>query len=383
MFYRTLLLAAGLLVNAGPGFCLQVGAPIPEMARISTGEFLMGSKDGATWEKPVHRVDVSEFWMAKRPVSYEQYRAYKPNHDVPDGVDPANAVTGMSWEDAAAYCRWLSEQTGQSFRLPTEAEWEKAARGGLEGKKYPWGDESPVPDDKLDDPNYSIPERENGYGIFAGTYNLWEWVADGYSSDYYQNSPEKDPRGPSESKYRVLRGGGYRSDPTSMRCGNRGSARSQTASAVITFRVARDVSELTISEARPPVAPKPPLEASPAQPHPAQPTPPSESIDIRAVSVETQGNEVVVTVRTSAAPRYKTFILPSPDRLVIDFAGAQLRAPSSNRRIDVNVSGVTRVRSAQFKSSPPIARTVIDMEAPLDYSVEPGADTLVIRVRDR
>ena len=356
----------------------------------------MGAEDGATWEKPVHRVDVSDFWIGKRPVTYEQYRGFRPDHPLPDGVAPASPVTGVNWHDAVAYCEWLSAAMGHTFRLPTEAEWEKAVRGGLEGKKYPWGDEAPVSEDQAADPNYVIPERENAYGVFAGTYNLWEWAADGYSSEYYESSPSKDPKGPAEAKYRVLRGGGYRSDPNSMRCGNRGSARPQTASGVVTFRVAREITELTISQQRPPAPPVPqqPAEAppprasepptpAPPQPQP-RPTPPAAGpIDVRDVSVETQGSNVVVTIHTSARPRYKTFVLPSPDRLVVDLDGARLRAPAGSRRVEVNISGVTRVRSAQFKASPPVARTVVDMGTKLDYTVEATDASLIIRINGK
>ena len=363
------------------------------MARIPAGQFSMGAEDGATWEKPVHPVDVSEFWIGKRPVTYEQYRGFRPDHPLPDGVAPNSPVTAVSWNDAVAYCEWLSAVMGHAFRLPTEAEWEKAIRGGLEGKKYPWGDEPPVAEDKAADPSYVIPERENGFGVFAGAYNLWEWVADGYSSNYYEGSPTKDPKGPAEAKYRVLRGGGYRSDPNSMRCANRGSARPQTASGVVTFRVARDIADLTISQQRPPATLPRPAEASPppretsasAQPKP-QPPPPLPAggpIDVRDVSVETQGSDVVVTIHTSARARYKTFVLPSPDRLVIDLAGARLRVPARSRRVDVNISGVLRIRSAQFKVSPPIARTVVDLAAKLDHKVEVTDAGLVIRIKGK
>ncbi len=362
----------------------------------------MGAEDGATWERPVHRVDVSEFWIGKRPVTHEQYRAFRPEHPLAEGVAPTSPVTGVSWNDAVAYCEWLSARTGHSFRLPTEAEWEKTIRGGLEGKNYPWGDEPPVPEEQAADPNYVIPERENGYGVFAGTYNLWEWVADGYSADYYESSPTKDPKGPGEAKYRVLRGGGYRSDPNSMRCANRGSARPQTASGVVTFRVAREIADLTISQQSPPATPaagpaEAPLEAPTAeapvpaqpQPRPAPPAPPSTPIpargpiEVRDVTVETQGSDVTVTVHTSARPRYKTFALRSPDRLVVDFAGARLRAPAGSRRVDVNISGVNRIRTAQFKVSPPIARTVVDMATKLDYTVEATGAGLVIRIKGK
>ena len=394
MFYRTV----ALILTAALPLLAQEGMPVPEMARISAGEFLMGAEDGATWEKPVHRVDVSEFWIGRWPISYEQYRVFRPDHPLPDGIAPGSPVTAVSWHDAVAYCEWLSARTGHGFRLPTEAEWEKAIRGGLEGRKYPWGDEPPVSEELAADPNHVISERENGYGVFAGTYNLWEWAADGYSSDYYENSPDKDPKGPAEAKYRVLRGGGYRSDPNSVRCVNRGSARPQTASAVVTFRVAREITEATILQQRPPASPPQPPEPPPPTPAPPapQPTPaaspqprpapspsPGGAIDIRDVSVETRGSNVVVTIHTSAQPRYKTFVLPSPARLVVDLDGARLQAPAGSRRIEVNISGVNRIRSAQFEVSPPVARTVVDMDTKLDYIVDAADTGLIICIKGK
>ena len=213
MFYQIRVLAS---------VCVVAGAlpaqPAPETVRVAAGRFQMGSAVGAAWEKPVHEVFVSEFSIGKRPVTFAEFRAFRPEHPnpphVPQDVDVSTRpVTGVSWNDAQSYCRWLSEQTGRRYRLPTEAEWEKAIRGGLEGKPYPWGDELSVPKDKAGDPDYEIPEKANPWGIFAGTYGAWGWVVDGFSSDYYRKPPDKDPQGPEGARYRVLRGGGYRSDP--------------------------------------------------------------------------------------------------------------------------------------------------------------------------
>ena len=111
----------------------------------------MGSDDGMDNEKPVHRVWVDGFLMGKFPVTNREYNIFvadkcaeePPFWSEPMFSHPEKPVVGVSWHDATAYCNWLSERTENKFRLPTEAEWERAARGGKEGKKYPWGNEPP------------------------------------------------------------------------------------------------------------------------------------------------------------------------------------------------------------------------------------------------
>ena len=389
MFYQIRLALSLCLVAAA----LQAQTS-PPMARIPAGPFLMGSAEGAIWEKPVHEVHVSAFEISKRPVILSEYRTFRPAHPDPTGlpgnVDAgSNPVTGVSWEDAKAYCEWLTERTGRRYRMPTEAEWGKAIRGGLEGKKYPWGDEPPVPADKVTDTAYRIPERANPLGIFAGTYNLWEWVADGYSADYYRDSPAQDPKGPDDSRYQVLRGGGYRSDPRSMRCANRGSARPKTTSDVITFRIAsgEPSSTVEITENQPPPSPEskapsppPSRKAAPAL-APPRAAVAAGSVSVTGVEVETESAQVVVTIRTSVRAKYKTMVLSSPDRLVVDIVAGTLKVPAGQRRINVAALGVNRVRSAQFKMEPLIARTVIDMQTRLDYDIAAEGDGLRVRLK--
>ena len=391
MFYQIrLLLTACLIVG------VLVAQPVPEIVHIPTGPFQMGSAEGATWEKPVHQVTVSEFSIGKRPVTFREFRAFRPSHPPPPNVDKGTdvsnkPVTGVTWEDARAYCRWLREKTGRSYRLPTEAEWEKAIRGGLEAKPYPWGDEPPVPAENAGDPGYKIPERANPWGIFAGTYGAWEWVADGYAADYYRNSPDTDPQGPEGARYRVLRGGGYRSDPNSVRCANRGSARPGTSSEVITFRVALAGSvPPRVSENRPAPSPKPPA-STPAKPSKPTPTPPTPArsaatggpVSITGIAVETAADQVVVKIAASAQPAYKTMVLSGPDRLVVDIPKGTLKVPSAQRSIRVDAQGVNRVRAAQFKNDPLIARVVIDMEERLGFNIDAEANQLVVRLQGK
>lgn len=195
----------------------------PETIVIPFGEFLMGCDSGAANERSIHRVLVDEFAMGQFAVTNRLYGIFlqATGHNAPPGWNdplfnhPDQPVTSVSWFDATAYCKWLSEQTARLYRLPTEAEWERAARGGLEGKLYTWGDESPV-----DQPNYSAlwlfrPERvgqrpPNGFGLHDMSENVHEWCSDWYDAHYYLGSPVRNPQGPSTGTRRASRGGSWR-----------------------------------------------------------------------------------------------------------------------------------------------------------------------------
>src|SRR5215472_12009979 len=103
----------------------------------------MGQEDGRDEERPLHRVKVSPFRLGPYQVTNAQYRRFRQWDGPPGLSDPAMPVTAVSWFDAVEYCQWLSAESGVHFRLPTEAEWEFAARGGLEQRRYPWGDDPP------------------------------------------------------------------------------------------------------------------------------------------------------------------------------------------------------------------------------------------------
>jgi formylglycine-generating enzyme required for sulfatase activity len=237
-----------------PPAILTLEKPIRmELVRIPAGEFLMGSdpqkdKDAGDNEKPQHRVHLPDFYIGKAPVTNVQFEAFvraKGHKTTAEkegsgwalkgseweqvkGADwhhPGGPKTGIvqkadhpvvqvSWEDAGAFCTWLSEVSGQAFRLPTEAEWEKAARG-TNGRLYPWGNEAPdasrcnfnrevgdtTPVDKY--PTGATPD----FGVLDMAGNVWEWCNDWYAADYYTNAPEHNPPGPPTGQYRVLRGG--------------------------------------------------------------------------------------------------------------------------------------------------------------------------------
>src|SRR6478752_1544041 len=110
-----------------------------DLVAIPGGEFLMGQDDGRDEERPTHRVIVAPFRMARCQLTEAAYAAFRKL----EVIDPALPVTSVSWFDAVAYCEWLAGQWNLPVRLPTEAEWEFAARGGLEQRRYPWGDSLP------------------------------------------------------------------------------------------------------------------------------------------------------------------------------------------------------------------------------------------------
>jgi len=224
------------------------------MRVIPAGWFLMGSEAGQENEQPVHRVWVDEFEMAACQVTNGEYGKFiaatghrKPLHwDDALFSDPEQPVVAPSWFDAVAYCEWLCAKTGRSYQLPTEAEWERAARGGLEGKIYPWGD---APLESL--ANYAERWRKapepvgraecNAYGLFDIGANVHEWCADWFGADYYRVSQERNPRGPNEGTRRASRGGSWRHATKVSRCAARSSIPPEFQYADYGFRVARDI----------------------------------------------------------------------------------------------------------------------------------------------
>lgn len=199
---------------------------------IPTGRFLMGSDAGQDDEQPVHEVEVDAFACAVYPVTQTEFAAFlqATGHELPrewpaviTQVDLP--VTGVSWNDAAAYCRWKSSG-GDVVRLPTEAEWEYAARGGLAGARYPWGDTIPdwVPQrgrGPLAGPWAVTVGEPNGYGLFGIGGNIHEWCADWHSATYYAQSPASNPQGPASGVRRASRGGAWRHAVTVSRCAQR------------------------------------------------------------------------------------------------------------------------------------------------------------------
>jgi formylglycine-generating enzyme required for sulfatase activity len=224
---------------------------VPPLVRIEAASFLMGSQSDN--ECPVHRVDLDAFAIGLYQVSNAEYdsfvqctgRSPLPHREEAQFDDPRQPAVAVSWFDAMSYCEWLSSETGQRFRLPTEAEWECAARGGVAGALYPWGDDPPQ--SRLDDHTRWIdgPEARgggapNGYGLYDICENVHEWCSDWYAPDYYAVSPQRNPRGPETGVRRVSRGGSWRHHVKVTRCAARSSLLPDLRYTDYGFRVASD-----------------------------------------------------------------------------------------------------------------------------------------------
>jgi formylglycine-generating enzyme required for sulfatase activity len=206
----------------------------PSMAVVPAGEFTMGSATGDDDERPAHQVYVAAFSMDKYQVSVGQYakfleatsQAAPPDWSVMNkSRHQTRPVVNVDWADADAYCKWAGK------RLPTEAEWEKAARG-TDGRVYPWGNEYPTRfhansgNDKWSNhwvvvPVGSLEDGKSPYGIYDMAGNVWEWVSDWYAADYYKTGPSKNPTGPPTGGYKVIRGGSWGSGPDGLRSADR------------------------------------------------------------------------------------------------------------------------------------------------------------------
>jgi len=165
----------------------------PDIVTISAGWFLMGSMQGQENEQPCHRVWLDSFGIGRFPITNREYKKFieatgrQPPPFCLDPIfsEPEQPIVAVSWDDAAAYCAWLSEQRNALFRLPSEAEWERAARGGLEGALYPWGDEPPPPtfvgcNLETGGPAKVGLNAPNGFGLYDMSENVHEWCADWY-----------------------------------------------------------------------------------------------------------------------------------------------------------------------------------------------------------
>jgi formylglycine-generating enzyme required for sulfatase activity len=248
---------------------------------IPAGSFMMGAvqgdNDAEDNEKPQHRVEITKpFYIGVYEVTQAQYEAViGDNPSTFKGSD--RPVETVSWIEAVEFCRKLTEKEGGSYRLPTEAEWEYAARGGVEGEKYVWGDEKtplvngvkhanvadesiknsefyewlkPVYDDSGYFAGYDDGYAEtspvgsyapNNYGLYDMAGNILEWCSDWAIGDYYSISPLKDPTGPSSGESRIVRGGCWYNYLRDLRTSYRSTCRPDERLFSIGFRVVRDV----------------------------------------------------------------------------------------------------------------------------------------------
>src|SRR6266545_1711205 len=180
------------------------------MLLIPGGTFLMGQEDGRDEERSVHRVTVAPFRLCRFQTTVAHWRRFSTAAG-PDALP----VTAVSWFDAVEHCRRLSAEFGRPFRLPTEAEWEFAARGGLGQALYPWGNEPVTSRPRYGERWKNGPEPvatspPNRYGLYDMCENVHEWCSDWYDPGYYAVSPAQDPRGPAVGTRRASRGGAWR-----------------------------------------------------------------------------------------------------------------------------------------------------------------------------
>jgi iron(II)-dependent oxidoreductase len=206
------------------GFTVNGQIPEDPMALIPGGEYLMGKNSEQGYDfSPAHKVKIDSFFIDRHEVTNGEYLRFcnETGHRLPEfwgssvfrsGPDYLNyPVVGVSWGDAKAYAEWAGK------RLPTEAEWEYAARGGLVNKEYPNGnnwrkDRAVQSSDQWLNLIESVSKYEpNGYGLFDMGGNVWEWVADSYAADYYRESPDDNPKGPVIGTIKGIRGGSWHS----------------------------------------------------------------------------------------------------------------------------------------------------------------------------
>jgi formylglycine-generating enzyme required for sulfatase activity len=202
----------------------------------------MGDRHGDRDEKPVHQVHLDAFYLDLHPVTQAQYLCFvsQTGHGQQEWEPVLAAddhpVVMVSWEDAVAYCHWAKK------RLPSEAEWEKAARGP-DGRTYPWGSSFEPGRANVVGRGYAgtapagnFPSGASPYGLLDMAGNVWEWAADFYAADYYAWSPTHNPTGPDKGSHRVVRGGCWICHPRYLRCAKRERQPSTCRSRFIGFR---------------------------------------------------------------------------------------------------------------------------------------------------
>ena len=225
-----------LMVFLGIQTQMQAQAPAsipekPEMILVEGGTFTMGSYSGDDDEQPTHRVTLNSFQIGKYPVTVGQYKAFveATGRSMPDapswGWQDKHPMVNVNYNDAVAYCNWLGEKYGGDWRLPTEAQWEYAARGGQNSRGYTYAGGNDLWDagwyeDNAGGQTQSVGRKKaNELGIHDMSGNVWEWCADWKGK--YSSSSSTNPRGPSSGSIRVLRGGSWAYPASSCRVANR------------------------------------------------------------------------------------------------------------------------------------------------------------------
>ena len=212
---------------------------------IKGGCFSMGDDDGDREERPVHEVCVDDFYLGRYEVTQGQWKAVKGRNPSSNDKSEMNPVEDLSWNDAQEFIKELNQKAGRAFRLPTEAEWEYAARSG--GRKEKWSgtnNESELEAYAWFEKNSSRnthpvgQKRPNALGLYDMTGNVWEWVGDWYDSSYYGESPKNNPSGPGRGSDRVFRGGSYEDGAKDLRTTKREKKSNRRSDDTLGFRLA-------------------------------------------------------------------------------------------------------------------------------------------------
>ncbi len=198
---------------------------VPEFARnmvfVEGGTYQMGSNDQTDDEKPAHDIKVDNFYISKYETTVKDYRQYcketgkvMPQKEI-EWIDD-HPMTFISWDEANEYCNWLTSKTGKTFRLPSEAEWEFAAKGGAKSKGAVYSGNNNINDVGWNKENSVGATHSkigilsaNEIGLFDMTGNVWEWCLDWYSKSYYLQSASTNPRGPRAGTVKIARGGSW------------------------------------------------------------------------------------------------------------------------------------------------------------------------------
>ena len=221
---------------------LQLSDALPEMVYVEGGTFMMGAteeqgSDAWEWEKPAHEVTLDNFYIGKYEITQLQWEfvmgtTVKEQHNIsfaPPGVGDDYPMYYVSWNEAVAFCEKLSQLTGKTYRLPTEAEWEYAARGGLHADSTKYAGSNTIGNVAWYKNNSSNThpvgqKQPNGLGVYDMSGNVREWCSDWIGENYYSSSPAVNPQGPSSGSSRVFRGGNWRNSAdecrVSMRTGS-------------------------------------------------------------------------------------------------------------------------------------------------------------------
>ena len=255
-----LLAAAGFHSFAAEGGPDEVAESPGGMVLIPAGQFTMGrtfstSDDEAGMrplilrdDRPPHTVRLDGYWMDSTEVTHSLYARFvaetgrKAPYHWPGGAMPGELadypIYNVKWDDARAFCAW------EGKRLPTEAEWERAARGGLEGESYPWGKEKP----DRERARYSTPEGPapvkrhpaNAFGLYGMAGSVAEWCQDWFEREYYGASPSENPQGPAAGQYKIVRGGAWSDGPNRITVHFRNWARPNQRTPNLGFRCVKD-----------------------------------------------------------------------------------------------------------------------------------------------